>query len=127
MSDSFVLYRYHPSYAAAVVFVIGFLLSGLGHIFHRNIRNKPTERSVSLAAPWERVMVVLYAVSALIMVRSIYRVAEYIQGSSGSLQGHEVFIYVFDATLMLVGCLVLNVFHSSQALREKGVYQSEMA
>ncbi|PWY95620.1 RTA1 like protein [Aspergillus sclerotioniger CBS 115572] len=99
----------------------------VSYIFHRNIRNRPTERSISLAVPWERLLFVLYAVSALIMVRSIYRLAEYIQGSSGSLQGHEVYIYVFDATLMLLGCLTLNVFHPSQALREKGFYESEMA
>lgn len=61
------------------------------------------------------------------MVRSIYRLAEYIQGRSGSLQGHEVYIDVFDATLMLLGCLALNVVHPSQALREKGFYDSEMA
>lgn len=33
MSDSFVLYRYDPSYAAAVIFTIGFLITGVGHIW----------------------------------------------------------------------------------------------
>ncbi|PYH87458.1 RTA1 like protein [Aspergillus ellipticus CBS 707.79] len=88
----------------------------VSYTFHRQIRARPTEKSVSLPVPWERLIFVLYAVSALIMARSIYRVAEYLQGSWESLQGHEFFIYVFDATLMLLGCLALNAFHPSQVL-----------
>ncbi|RAK79658.1 RTA1 domain-containing protein [Aspergillus fijiensis CBS 313.89] len=99
---------------------------GVSAVFHRRIRERPTEKSIGLAVPWERLLMVLYAVSALIMVRSIYRVAEYIQGSQGSLQGHEVFIYVFDATLMLLACLTLNVCHPSQVLREKGFYEEPL-
>ncbi|OJJ97239.1 hypothetical protein ASPACDRAFT_53997 [Aspergillus aculeatus ATCC 16872] len=99
---------------------------GVSGAFHRKIRERPTEKSMGLAVRWERLLMVLYAVSALIMVRSIYRVAEYIQGSQGSLQGHEVFIYVFDATLMLLGCLALNVCHPSQVLREKGFYEEPL-
>jgi hypothetical protein len=58
----------------------------------------------------------LYAISALIMVRSIYRVIEYIQGSDGYLQSEEAFIYTFDAALMLACCLILNFFHPSKLL-----------
>lgn len=45
-------------------------------------------------------MLVLYVVSALIMVRNIIRVVEYIGGRNGPLLRVEWTIYVFDAVLM---------------------------
>ena len=59
------------------------------------------------AIPWRRHLWVLFAVSALILVRSIFRVIEYLQGNKGYLIAHEVFLYIFDAVLM---ALVMAVF-----------------
>jgi hypothetical protein len=47
-------------------------------------------------------MAMLYAVSAFIMVRSVFRVIEYVMGTDGYLLRHEWSLYVFDALLMLV-------------------------
>ncbi|KAJ1323927.1 RTA1 domain-containing protein [Microdochium nivale] len=61
--------------------------------------------------PWARHLVVLYVVSGFIMVRSIFRVIEYLQGNGGYLISHEVFLYAFDAVLMAIVMAVFLVFY----------------
>ncbi|KAI9150617.1 Protein RTM1 [Paramyrothecium foliicola] len=50
--------------------------------------------------PWEQGLRMLYGCSALIAVRSIFRVVEYIGGTEGYLLSNEWPLYVFDAALM---------------------------
>ncbi|KAF3041902.1 hypothetical protein E8E12_006217 [Didymella heteroderae] len=64
--------------------------------------------------PWKRHLSVLYGTSALILVRSIFRVIEYIQGNAGYLLSNEVFLYVFDAALMFFVMILFNWSHPSQ-------------
>lgn len=64
---------------------------------------------------------VLYAVSAFIMVRSIFRVAEYAGGSTGTLQSSEVYIYIFDATLMFCVAVLFAVYHPSKVMDLRGI------
>lgn len=93
-------------------------------IFHRRIRSKPTEQASALAArlrsktarTWETVLYGLYIASALILVRSIFRLVEYVQGNAGYLISHEVFMYVFDAALMWLTMVVMNAAHPSVIL-----------
>ena len=49
----------------------------------------------------QKIMVMLYVVSALIMVRSIFRVVEYIMGSDGYLLKNDWILYVFGAALTI--------------------------
>lgn len=88
-------------------------------VFHRRMLATPAHAVRATQIPWTRYMHVLYTASILIMIRSIYRVAEYIQGSDGYLQSHEAFIYIFDATLMLLSCLIFNVFHPSKIVSSR--------
>jgi hypothetical protein len=53
----------------------------------------------------------------LILIRSVYRVIEFIQGDNGYVISHEVFLYVFDALMMFLVMIVMNVFHPSVVLR----------
>jgi hypothetical protein len=85
-------------------------------VFHRRMLATPSYAVRDTSVPWTRYMKVLYIASTLVMIRSIYRVAEYVQGSDGYLQSKESFIYVFDATLMLICCLLFNIFHPSKIL-----------
>ena len=63
---------------------------------------------------WRRQMHALYWGSGLIMVRSVFRVIEYLMGNDGYLLRRELFLYIFDATLMF-GLMVLFYFvHPSQ-------------
>ncbi|KAJ5897519.1 RTA1-domain-containing protein [Penicillium tannophilum] len=49
---------------------------------------------------WKRHLYLLYAVSLLIMVRSIFRVVEYGLGTDGYPLTHEWTLYIFDSLLM---------------------------
>lgn len=63
---------------------------------------------------WRKHIITLYITSGLVFVRSVFRVAEYIQGENGYLLSTEVYLYAFDAALMLVVMGLFNVVHPSQ-------------
>ncbi|ORY06504.1 RTA1 like protein-domain-containing protein [Clohesyomyces aquaticus] len=65
----------------------------------------------STLLPWKKFLNVLYVTSALILIRSVFRMIEYLQGNTGFLLRHEVFLYLFDALLMLAVMVVVNVVH----------------
>jgi hypothetical protein len=83
-------------------------------IFHVRMRKVPTTRVLTQPIPWERQLHALYGASALILVRSLFRLIEYAQGNDGYLISHEVFLYVFDSTLMLATMIWLAVVHPSK-------------
>jgi hypothetical protein len=70
--------------------------------------------SAPAATPWRKHLLALYVASALIMVRSVFRVVEYLQGFSGYLLSHEVYLYVFDAVLMVCVLGISNLVHPSE-------------
>ena len=59
-----------------------------------------------------------------IFMRSVFRVGEYSQGNNGWLIKREWTLYIFDATLMWVVLVILNIWHSShvEALWKGGKY-----
>lgn len=81
-------------------------------IFHIRLLRSPTPRSHD--TPWRKHLSALYAASALVLVRSILRAIEYIQGNDGYILRHEPFLYVFDALLMLAVMVIFNVIHPSE-------------
>ncbi|GKU04484.1 rta1 protein [Fusarium langsethiae] len=85
-------------------------------IFHVRINRNPTQRSVEIVTPWKKLLFVLYAASLSILVRSVFRVAEYVMGKDSALQSQEFWIYVFDALLMSVVVVSLNWFHPSRVI-----------
>ncbi|KAL9101530.1 MAG: hypothetical protein Q9163_003226 [Psora crenata] len=75
-------------------------------VFHaRCIRGRITPRNLTA------ILALLYASSLLILTRNVYRVIEVWHGYAGYLARHEAFFYVFDAALMLVNSLAMNVWH----------------
>lgn len=74
-----------------------FLIAAL--LFHYRLGKKSTSHSPAADVPWEKHLIVLYIASTLIMVRSIFRIVEYVQGNGGYLLRHETFLYIFDAVL----------------------------
>ncbi len=73
----------------------------------------------------QTVMYVLYVSTALILTRSVYRTVEYFEGYGGYLGAHEAFFWVFEASLMLVNSVLLNVWHPGRYLpRSNNVYLS---
>jgi len=71
--------------------------------------------SQAYSCPWKKLMHVLFGTSMLIMVRSVFRAAEYLEGDDGYLLAHEAYLYIFDALLMLAVMVILNVVHPSTA------------
>lgn len=83
-------------------------------VFHYRIIRQPTTTSSEIKAPWRQYILVLYFTSLLILVRSIFRVAEYATGKNGPLQGSEVYLYCFDSALMLLCSATFNAWHPSK-------------
>lgn len=79
--------------------------------FHRRcLRANVLNKNLRMIIP------LLYASSALILIRNIYRVVEVFQDYAGYLQSHEAFFYVFDGALMLINSVMLNLYHPMKYL-----------
>lgn len=88
-------------------------------VFHIRHSRRPTATSHTIQTPWKGLLWVLYATSLLIMVRSLFRVAEYVGGKEGELQTKEMYIYIFDALLMGITALLFNWFHPSRVINSQ--------
>ncbi|KAL3470293.1 RTA1 like protein-domain-containing protein [Aspergillus californicus] len=95
-------------------------------IIHWRLKRNPTARAQEgvqhrcanvLAKNWVTLLIAMYAVSVLILIRSVFRLVEFIDGYGGYLMTHEVFIYMFDAFLMFWVMAVLNVWHPADVIR----------
>jgi hypothetical protein len=82
--------------------------------FHQRIQREPTPTSTDADVPWRSYIFVLYTVSTLILVRSVFRVVEYAMGKDGVLMSNEVYIYIFDALLIFICAAVFNIWHPSR-------------
>ncbi|KAH6974171.1 RTA1 like protein-domain-containing protein [Ilyonectria sp. MPI-CAGE-AT-0026] len=90
-------------------------------IFHRRMnRHIAKEPGLTPDVPWRQGLKMLYACSALIMVRSIFRVVEYLQGVDGYLLSHEWPMYVFDAVLMLAVQIIFFIWFPDKFSQGKG-------
>jgi hypothetical protein len=77
-------------------------------LFQIRLQNYPTSDSYNPNVPGMESLHMLYAVSGLIMIRSIFRVVEYLMGNDGYPLSHEWTLYIFDSVLML---LVTTIFY----------------
>lgn len=93
------------------ILFFGFFLFNI-LIFWRRIIRSSTARSECM--PWKKHSTVLLTAGAVILIRCIYRVIEYIQGEKGALQSKEVYLYVLDAGLMLIVMLIFHFYHPSE-------------
>ncbi|KAK3299541.1 RTA1 like protein-domain-containing protein [Chaetomium fimeti] len=69
---------------------------------------------------WERVVLAVFVSSVLIMIRCIYRVAEFAEGIEGYSFTHEWLFWVFESVPMLIAIGVFCVFHPSAYLGRDG-------
>ncbi|KAL4879318.1 putative RTM1-like protein [Aspergillus karnatakaensis] len=88
-----------------LIFFTLFITTSLN--FHLKLRSRPSRKVLHAQPPWERHIYALYAGSALIFVRSLFRLIEYAQGNDGYLVSHEIYLYIFDAVLMV---LIMGAF-----------------
>ncbi|KAF9552161.1 RTA1-domain-containing protein [Agrocybe pediades] len=94
-----------------IVFGLFIVVAG---IFHLRLARSPTAASRQPHVRWRTYLTVLYTTSFLILIRSLFRVIEYLQGYNGFLLTTEAFLYVFDATLMFLTMAVMNWQHPSE-------------
>lgn len=80
-------------------------------LFHYRLLSRPTPEATKAVVPWKRHLWVLYVTSAIILVRSIFRVVEYLQGNGGYLISHEIFLYIFDTILMAAVMFIFIIWY----------------
>lgn len=88
-------------------------------LFNIRISRAPTVPASRGDVPWKRYLIVLYVASGLILVRSIFRVVEYLQGNKGYLISHEIFLYIFDSVLMAAVMLVFAIWYVADLERSR--------
>jgi hypothetical protein len=88
--------------------LVSFALFGLTAVlFHTRLRRFPTPKSYQVDQSWIKVMYMLYGVSVLIIIRSIFRIVEYVMGTDGYPLTHEWTLYLFDTVPMLVASVLV--------------------
>jgi hypothetical protein len=97
------------------------LFIAVAGIFNYRLRAVPSLRAKQLSVPWQSYLYVLYGASSLIMVRSVFRIVEYVMGQDGFLLDHEVFLYIFDAVLMFSTMVLFNVYHPSRIINKQAL------
>ncbi|KAF5668355.1 RTM1-like protein [Fusarium heterosporum] len=78
--------------------------------FHLNF----SKHSTTQPTHWQNFITVIYTASVLILIRSVFRMAEYCQGPGAELQSKEVYIYALDAIPMAMISIGFHVFHPSK-------------
>ncbi|RAK95692.1 RTA1-domain-containing protein [Aspergillus ibericus CBS 121593] len=106
------------------IFFFGFFIITAG-AFDLKLKRYPIPRGMDPRIPWRKHLNVLYTTSFLIMIRSVYRLSEYLQGNDGYLLQHEIFLYMLDAVPIFLVMVVFNWFHPSEItpLLREGDYE----
>lgn len=97
---------------------LSFFILTCGYV-HRRIKHDPSGLPRDeLAETWQRNFFTIEAVTFLILMRSIVRSVEFLQGNDGIVSSHEAFIYVFDATPMFMVMVMFLVVYPGRLVRE---------
>ncbi|KAL6916404.1 hypothetical protein FSST1_007899 [Fusarium sambucinum] len=83
------------------------------------IRNETGPFLDSSFVRWRRYFRTIEAVTGIMIVRSVVRAVEYLQGQDGFVISHEIFIYLFDALLMFLVMLFFLVVHPGRLVKQK--------
>ncbi|KAK0615461.1 Protein RTM1 [Lasiodiplodia hormozganensis] len=94
--------------------------------YNWRLRKAPTDASRATPVSWQMYLNVLYVSNGLILVRSIFRLIEYVQGEDGELLSNEVYLYIFDAALMFLAMVIFNWYHPSTLIPPKKKGQDDV-
>ncbi|KAF3041495.1 hypothetical protein E8E12_001581 [Didymella heteroderae] len=83
----------------------------LAALFHRK-----SLKAGALKKEMKTVLCVMYVSAAIVTIRCIYRLVEYILGWDSEIYKNEVYFWVFEASIMWVNTALLNVFHPGKRL-----------
>ncbi|KAJ6030985.1 hypothetical protein N7540_001717 [Penicillium herquei] len=100
--------------AGLVLQIVTFVLFVVTAVtFARRMDKTPTPIALQGDIPWKQHLRSLYTVSAMILIRSIFRVVEYGLGNDGYLLGHEWSTYIFDAVPMFIAMVCFAIWYPS--------------
>lgn len=92
--------------------LISFSIFWISSFFlERRIRRSPTVESLQNDVPWKKFLYMLYAVSTLIIIRSAFRVVEYVLGDNGYPLKHEWTLYIFDTVPMSIVMVLFYMWY----------------
>ncbi|KAI9159062.1 Protein RTM1 [Paramyrothecium foliicola] len=74
----------------------------------------PTAEANDPNIRWKWYLFTLYLAGILILVRSVFRVVEFIEGNHGPLMRKEIYVFIFDSLLMIVLLVWMNWFHPGE-------------
>jgi hypothetical protein len=101
--------------------LISFALFGVcALIFHKRICRNPTARSYQVDSKWVQTLYMLYAVSILILIRSVFRIVEYAFGPEGYPMTHEWTLFSFDSIPMLLVTIIFFFCYPSNLIPKPG-------
>ncbi|EXM30788.1 hypothetical protein RAB80_001806 [Fusarium oxysporum f. sp. vasinfectum] len=63
---------------------------------------------------WEKMLMMLYATSALILIRCFFRIVEYVMGADAYPLKNEWMLYIFDALLMAAVMVIFYIWYPSR-------------
>jgi len=96
-------------------------------VFHKRMRADLVIMNSSSLVPWARYLLILYLASLLIVVRCVFRIIEYAGGQDGVLLSNEIYLYIFEATLMFLVMVIFNVQHPSTVIGRNKISEYRMA
>ncbi|KAK9239234.1 RTA1 like protein-domain-containing protein [Lipomyces kononenkoae] len=89
-------------------------------IFHMRFRRNPTARSYQVDPKWVQTLYMLYAISVLIVIRSVFRIVEYVFGQDGYPISHEWTLYSFDSVPMISVTIIFFVHYPTNFAPKPG-------
>lgn len=95
------------------------LFVGVAFLVSRRLARSPTSMALRLDSSngklgWAGVIRVIFFTSALIFIRSVFRLIEFTGNQDAPMQKSEAYLYVCDSTLMFGVLAVLVAFHPSR-------------
>jgi hypothetical protein len=88
-------------------------------VFHRRLSRAPTPMSLRLDEErlklgWRDVTRVIFLASALIFIRSIFRLVEFTGSMDSPMMKTEAYLYICDSTLMFLVLAILIYWHPAK-------------
>jgi len=84
------------------------------------IRRSPTASSQQGDQKWVQTLYMLYAVSVLIVIRSVFRIVEFGFGNNGYPLTHEWTLYCFDSVPMILVAVIFLFRYPSNLAPKPG-------
>jgi hypothetical protein len=92
----------------AVLFLLFVLLAA---VFQRR-----AQKAGVLTQALKTTLIILYISCTIVTARCIYRIVEFFEWSNGPLAHSEVYFWIFEASIMFINTVMLNIWHPGRRL-----------